>query len=137
MKIAAFPAAFGDEVNVADHHAPVDRLAHIVDSEQRRRYAGQCFHLHARFAVCLHGAEGMDGMRLFVHREGDLRVGQHQHVAHGNQFRCLLAAHDTGDLRDGQNIAFFNLFPADRIEDLRAYLYAARGRRLAVRHRLL
>src|SRR5699024_10062343 len=53
-----------DQVDLAQFHALVDGLAHVVDGEQGHRYSGKGFHLHARFAGELYGALCPDGARL-------------------------------------------------------------------------
>ena len=54
--------------------------------------------------------------------EPDLRIRQVQDMAHRDQLRCALRAHDTGDLGYRQNITLLDLFSENRREDLLRHL---------------
>src|SRR5436190_19387217 len=83
------------ELEVADRHPSVDRLAHVVDVERGDRAGGERFHLHAR---------AVDGVDLRLHHhvivldsEIDVHGPYEQRMAQWQQIRSLLSRLDPGD----------------------------------------
>ena len=51
MEFSAFSAGLFNQMDIRDHHALVDGLAHVIHRQQSYADAGQCFHLHAGLAM--------------------------------------------------------------------------------------
>jgi hypothetical protein len=93
--------------HIRHHHPAVGRLAHVVDRQQTDLHRGKRFHFDPGLADRLH-------LRAAVHTGGrgiDLEIdrdpGNRQRMAQRHQVAGALGAHDGGDARDAQHVAFF------------------------------
>lgn len=59
--VPGLSASLFHQPHILDPHTPIDRLAHVVDRQQRDRYGGQRFHFHAGGADGLGGDFAVDG----------------------------------------------------------------------------
>ncbi len=88
---AGFAARLGDEFDVADRHAAVNALAHVINRQARGGHAGQGFHLDAGFAITSTGHGDFDfggGLGFNLH----VNARQHDRVAQRNEVRRRFVA---------------------------------------------
>src|ERR687897_402118 len=119
---AAAPSRLLPQGDVADDHAAVDRLAHVVDGEARDRAGGHRLHLDT-------GA--VDGLDLRLDLDVvvfDAEVDEHradqQRVAQGDQIGRALGRLDARHTRDGEHVAFGDRTACHEGRGLRAHLHA-------------
>src|SRR5215207_8276792 len=119
---AAAPSCLFPQGDVADDHAAVDRLAHVVDGEARDRAGGHRLHLDA-------GA--VDGLDLRLDLDVvvfDAEVDEHrayqQWVAQGDQIGRALGGLDARHARDGEHVALGDRTARYEGRGIRAHVYA-------------
>ena len=103
-----YAAGLLHQADVCDLHIPLDSLAHIVDGQGSGGYS--CEGLHFNTCLSFTGDAGPDfnGMVLLVQVQVQPDAAQKEGMAHGDQVRCPLGAHDAGNLGCRQHIAFFH-----------------------------
>ena len=95
-------------MDLAQLHALVHRLAHIVDGEQRGGNAGQRLHLHTGNTGGLDGAQGFHGLPLGQQAEVHAHLGQGQRMAQRDQLTGSFCGHDARNAGHAQHIALFH-----------------------------
>ncbi len=75
---AGFAAAFVNQADIADAHAFVGGLHHVIDGEGGDRDGGQRFHLDPGLAHQLAGGGDIDRVARSVQRQLDLDRGERQ-----------------------------------------------------------
>ena len=118
---------FFQQLHIADDHAAVGGLAHVVDGQQGDLHGGQGFHFHAGGAHSL-GAGGADhalllGLDLKVHGH----PGQGNRVAQRDQVGGALGAHNARQARHAQHIAFAGMALGDQAQGLGQHLDVPAG----------
>ncbi len=91
--------------HLADHHAAVSGLAHVVDGEQGDLHGAQGFHFDAGGAHGFHGGGALNSSGFQL--EGHGHAGDGQGVAQGNQVAGFFGGLNAGDAGDAQHVAFF------------------------------
>ena len=128
--MAALAASLLDEMDLAQLHALIDGLTHIVDGEQGGGNARQGLHLHAGDARRLDGAERLHSLPLGQKPEVHAHFRQRQRMTQRDELAGALGGHDAGNAGHAQYIAFFHgaaLVKADRFEpgDFRMFVEKA------------
>src|SRR4030095_15132439 len=124
---ARFAARLMEQPDVGNHHAAVDRLAHVIDGKGRNRGGGERLHLDAGAALELAGRLDVDGVALGVERELHVDRAQRQRMTERNEVGRLLGGHDAGKLRHRQHVALGGLLGRDELQ--RRRLHADTGAR--------
>ena len=106
--MAARAAGLFHQMDLAQLHALIHGLAHIIDGQQRGGNAGQRFHLHAGHTTGFYGAQGFYRLPFGQQTELDARLGQGQRVAQRDQLTGALGGHDACNARHTQHIALFH-----------------------------
>ena len=101
----ALAAGLLDQVDLAQLHALIHGLAHIVDGEQRGRNAGQSFHFHAGHADGPDGAHGLYGLLFGQKVKIHSQLAQRQRMAQGDQLAGALGRHDACNAGHAQHVA--------------------------------
>ena len=109
-----------------DLDALLDALHHVVDREGGDARGHERFHLDARRPDRRRLGPDPQGGGGAVGRDRDHQVGQRQGVAQRDQVGGLLAAHDSRDLGDGEDVAL----RATAVDDQAQCLLAADDLRL-------
>jgi molybdenum cofactor synthesis domain-containing protein len=103
LPVAGFAAALLDQANLADHHALVDRLGHVIDGQQRSGDGHHRFHLHSGLARQRSGGGGADA--VIFESEVDIHRVDCERMAQRDQFPGALCRHDPGYPRRAEHIA--------------------------------
>ena len=104
--VAARPAAvLLQQPHVADHHAAIDRLAHVVDRQQADLHGGQRFHLDAGRTMVSTWAVHSTAWRASSSVELDDDARDRDRMAQRHQLGGALGALDRGDARDAEHVA--------------------------------
>ena len=103
--VARLAAGLLEQADLAEAHAAVDRLAHVVDGQQADADGGQRLHLDPRAAARARGDLAGDGVAPLVDGELDFDVGQRQRMAEGYQVGRALGGLDGGDAGDAEDVA--------------------------------
>ena len=106
--MATLAAGLFHQMDLAQFHALVHGLAHIIDGQQRGGNAGQRFHLHAGHAAGLDGAQGFHRLPLGQQTELDAHLSQGQRMAQRDQLTGAFGGHDACNARHTQHIALFH-----------------------------
>ena len=104
---------------------------------RRSGYSRQRFHFHAGSAVTGNGGLDFHRYSFFVQRKIQIDAVHQNGVAHGDDVRGPLGAHDTGDLGHGQHVALLHATGADEGEGLLVHQHPACGHSHALGDRLL
>src|SRR5690242_2463623 len=94
------------EADLADRHAAVGRLHHVVDGEQAHRRRGERLHLHAGAAAALRGRDERDLAPCRVERKLGRDARKRDRVRERNERRGLLRRLDRGEARHAEHVAF-------------------------------
>lgn len=134
---ARFAADFFHQLQRFDAHAPVHRLAHVVDREQRDARGRQSLHLNAGPADGFGGRGALNGTAAAFRREIDFDARQRQRMAQWNQVRGVFRGLDAGNSCNAQHIPFFCAAGQDLAQRRRFHHDAACGFRHATGFRLV
>ena len=125
--MAGLAALLFQEADSVDAHAPIHRLAHVVDGEQADRNRGQRFHLDAGAAVAFGGYFAVDGQVCRIRCEFGGDPGQCDGVAKGDQFAGALGGLDCSDARDSEDIALLGRSGKDEFKGGRFHIDGTAG----------
>ena len=134
--MSALAAGLFHQMDLAQLHALIHGLAHVIDGEQGGGNAGQGLHLHAGHAAGLDRAASFHGPALGQQVKLDLHLGQRQRVAQGDQLAGALGGHDAGYPGHAQHIALFHGAALHGGKGIRIHGNDAVGRGLPGRDRL-
>ena len=95
-------------MDLAQLHALIDGLTHIVDGEQGGGNARQGLHLHAGDARRLDGAERLHSLPLGQKPEVHAHFRQRQRMTQRDELAGALGGHDAGNAGHAQHIAFLH-----------------------------
>ena len=126
-------AGLGEQADVGDDHVALDGLAHVVDCERRGADRGERLHLDARPPVAADGGGNFDGAARLIQREPKVNAGDLHRMAHRDQLRRALRAHDARHLRDREHVALLHAAGTNEVKRLPVHQYARGGDGLAVR----
>jgi beta-barrel assembly-enhancing protease len=107
--VAGFAAGLLQQPHFLDHHAAIDRLAHIVNRQQGNRGCGHRFHLDAGAADGLGDGLTGDGRSGCIDGEFDRDPCQRDGVAEWNQVTGTLGGLDGGDAGDPQYVTLLGI----------------------------
>lgn len=117
--------------DIVDGHAPVHRLAHVVNGEQRRLDGRKGFHFHAGGPNGFNGGGAKYAYRVRLAGVGRFKLNsdarQRERMAQRNQLTGLLGPHDPCNARDAQHIAFFGGSGLDQCQGGRLHFNAPDG----------
>ena len=135
--IAALAAALAHETHGLDDHAAVDRLAHVVDGEPRRRDRDQRLHLDAGARVSATRASIRTREPRGIGQQLDLDGVERQGVAQRNPLVGALGGLHPRDPRGREHVALRQRARRDRASVSGGIRTVAARDALAPRHRLL
>ena len=93
--------------HIGNRHAPVYRLAHVVNRQQGYLYGGEGFYFYTGWTNSFYRGVARDAGAGRIGFKTDGHAGQCQRVAQGNQVTGFFGCHDAGNSGDAQYIAFF------------------------------
>ena len=126
---------FFQQLDIGDRHAPIHRLAHVIDGQQGDLDGGERFHFnsgrtHGLCARLAHHA-------LVADLKVDSHSGQRDGMTQRDQVGGSFAGHDACDARDAEHIPFFVTSGLDQRQRGGFHVDAPRGARDPRRRRFL
>src|SRR4030095_11478638 len=121
-------------MNIGNLHLFIDRLAHVVNSEQRDGHADQGFHFYS--GLC-DGLCSTFHFCSFVRRNNvDFNIPERERVTEWNQLRSLFCSLNTGDPRSREDVPLCDLILCDQFKCCSLELNLSTRNRPSLTHRL-
>jgi hypothetical protein len=106
VPIAAIAPMLFYDADIGHHHAPVDRLAHVVNGQEADLHGSERLHLDPGLAHGFHLRRAVHAVLRLIGLEIDGHARERQRMAQRHQVAGALGAHDGGDAGDAQHVAF-------------------------------
>ena len=125
------------QAHPVDGHAPVGRLAHVVDGKQCDLHGGERFHFHSGTGDGFDAGGAENGGRRFDGTQVQVDASQGERVTERDQIRGPFRAHDARDSRHRKHISLVVLAGDDAGKGIGLHPNASLRHRQASRRSLL